>query len=95
MAIHVACLHAASLNVLGKMHGITAGNVIAMATAYAKLERAYQLSMETYNRLKNGVTQVVRVERVEVQPGANAIVGMVNHGKSRGALAAEKFDERK
>jgi hypothetical protein len=78
MAIHIACLHTATLNVLGKMHGISERNVIAMATASAKLERAYQLAMESYNRLKRGVTQIVRVERVEVQPGANAVLGIVN-----------------
>jgi hypothetical protein len=28
-------------------------------------------------RVKRGVTQIVRVERVEVQPGAQAVIGVV------------------
>ena len=93
MAIHIACLNAATLNVLGKMHGISERNVIAIATASAKLARAYQLAMENYNRLKNGVTQVVRVERVDVQPGANAIVGIVHSSKPRNVVADGRIDE--
>jgi hypothetical protein len=77
LAVHVACLHCASLNVMSRMLGVTERNVIAMATAAAKLERTYQLALESYDRMKHGVRQVVRVERVEVQPGAQAIVGVV------------------
>ncbi|KAF0206505.1 MAG: hypothetical protein FD172_3939 [Methylocystaceae bacterium] len=77
LAIHIACLHSASLNVLSRMHGVTERNVIVMATATAKLERAYHRALETYHRLKHGVTQVVRVERVNVQSGAQAIVALV------------------
>jgi hypothetical protein len=33
LAIHVACLHTASLNVLSRTHSIGERNVIAMATA--------------------------------------------------------------
>jgi len=75
LAIHIASLHAASINVLGRLHGITERNVISMATAAAKLELAYQRAIETYHRLKNGNTQIVRIEKVEVQPGGQAVVG--------------------
>jgi hypothetical protein len=34
-------------------------------------------AIETYYRVKRGVTQIVRVERVEVQPGAQAVIGVV------------------
>lgn len=78
LAIHIACLHAASLNVLSRMHGVTERNVIAMASAAAKLERAYHGAIETYDRLKHGVRQVIRIEKVEIQSGAQAIVGLVN-----------------
>lgn len=77
LAIHIACLHAASLNVLSRMHGCTERNIIALATAAAKLERAYHKALELYHRLKHGVTQIVRVERVNIQSGAQAIVGVV------------------
>jgi len=72
----VACLHTASLNVLSRTH-IGERNMIAMATACAKLERALHSAIETYYRMKRGVTQIVRVERVEVQPGAQAVIGVV------------------
>ena len=48
-----------------------------MATACAKLEHAFHSAIETYYRVKRGVTQIVRVERVEVQPGAQAVIGVV------------------
>jgi hypothetical protein len=79
LAVHIACLHMASLQVMNRMVGVTERNVIAMATATAKLERAYQLALESYDRMKHGVRQVVRVERVEIQPGAQAIVGVVEN----------------
>jgi hypothetical protein len=77
LAVHIACLHCASLNVMSRMSGTTERNVIAMSTAAARLERAYQLGLESYDRMKNGVRQIVRVERVEIQSGAQAIVGVV------------------
>lgn len=76
LAIHIACLHTASLNVLSRVHGCTERNIIALATASAKLERAYHKAVETYHRLKYGMTQVVRVERVNIQSGAQAIVAV-------------------
>lgn len=76
LAVHIACLHLASLNVISRMHGVMEQNVIAMATAAAKLERAFQNGLEIYYRLKRGATQIVRVERIEVQAGANAVIGV-------------------
>jgi len=73
----VACLHTASLNVLSRTPSIGERNMIAMATACAKLEHAFHSAIETYYRVKRGVTQIVRVERVEVQPGAQAVIGVV------------------
>ena len=77
LAIHIACLHMASLRVLGRTDHVADRRMIAMATAAARLERAFQTGIETYYRLRRGVTQIVRVERVEVQAGAQAIVGVV------------------
>jgi hypothetical protein len=77
LAVHVACLHTASLNVLSRTPSIGERNIIAMATACAKLEHAFHSAIETYYRVKRGVTQIVRVERVELQPGAQAVIGVV------------------
>jgi hypothetical protein len=84
LAIHVACLHAASLNVLSRMQNVTDRNVIAMATAAAKLERAYHGAIETYSRLKHGVRQVIRIEKVEIQSGAQAVIGLLNNKSAGG-----------
>ncbi len=40
-----------------------------MASAGAKLERAFQSGLETNYRLKRGVSEVVRVARVEIKDG--------------------------
>ena len=45
---------------------------IALANAASRLSRAF-----TSHRLKRGHTQVIRIAKVEVQPGAQAIVGSV------------------
>ena len=47
LAIHVACLHTASLNVLSRTPNIGERNMIAMATACAKLEHAFHNAIET------------------------------------------------
>jgi hypothetical protein len=62
---------------LSRTHSIGERNLIAMATACATLEHAFHSAIETYYRVKRGVTQIVRVERVEVQPGAQAVIGVV------------------
>ena len=76
LAVHVACLHLAALNVIGRMNGVLERNVVAMANAAAKLERAFQSGLETYYRIKRGSTQIVRVEHIEVQAGAQAVIGV-------------------
>ncbi|MFM9848114.1 MAG: hypothetical protein ACKVP3_13245 [Hyphomicrobiaceae bacterium] len=78
LAIHIACLHTASLGVLVRTtDAVSERRVIAMASVAAKLERAFQGAIDNYYRMQRGATQVVRIERVEVQSGAQAIVGVV------------------
>jgi hypothetical protein len=81
LAVNAACLHAASTNVLSSLGpgGANRGTVY-MATAVARLERAFQGAVETFYRVKRGHTQVIRVEKIETQPGAQAIVGQVSRG---------------
>ncbi len=76
LAINAACLHAASANVMSRLS--TGGGdrrVVMLATAASRLERAFHNALETYDRLKRGRTQVIRVEKLEVQPGGQALVG--------------------
>jgi hypothetical protein len=50
-----------------------------MASAIAKLTRAYCTQIETYRRLRGGGgDQNIRVEHVHVHEGGQAIVGSVN-----------------
>jgi hypothetical protein len=67
----------AVLNRLGGGHGIDR-SVAAMAFAVARLLRAYTAQAETLRRLKNGSSQLVRVEHVHVNDGGQAVIGNVN-----------------
>ena len=51
--------------------------------AFNKLLRSYAAQMETLKRYRSKGQQVVRVERVTVESGAQAVVGTVNHGGGR------------
>lgn len=48
--------------------------------ALNKLLRSYSAQMETLKRYRSKGQQVVRVERVTVETGAQAVVGNVTHG---------------
>ncbi|WP_137110252.1 hypothetical protein [Rhodobacter sp. SY28-1] len=48
--------------------------------ALNKLARSYSVQMDTLKRYRSKGQQVVRVERVTVENGAQAIVGNVTHG---------------
>ena len=38
--------------------------------------KSRQRALAGYNRLKNVTTQVVRIQRVNIEPGAQALIGM-------------------
>jgi hypothetical protein len=78
VAVHIACLHTATINVLKRMHDVGERNMVAVAAATAKLELAFQGAMETFYRIKRGASQVIRIEKVEVQSGGKAVVGFVD-----------------
>ena len=48
-----------------------------MATAAARLLRAYAVQVDSLRRLQRGPDQVIRIERVDIHEGAQAIVGVV------------------
>ncbi len=83
LAIDIACLHAAVTNVLSRLgsHSMERRTAIA-ANAAAKLERALHSALKSYDLLKQGHRQVIRIERLEIQPGAQAVVGQVVSGRS-------------
>lgn len=52
----------------------------AAERALNKLARTYAAQMEALKRYRSKGQQTVRVERVTIEPGAQAVVGNVNHG---------------
>ena len=79
LAVQMACTHAAAMSVLARFRGGggTERWVVALATAAARLLRAYSVQVETLRRLRHGGDQYVRVEHVHVNDGGQAIVGNV------------------
>ena len=52
--------------------------VAALASAAARLLRAYATQVEALRRLRNGGSQFVRVEHVHVNEGGQAVIGNVS-----------------
>ena len=79
LAVRIACLDAAGAILLARLAaGGTDARLIGAANAIAKIERASQAAMASYFRLKHGSTQTIRVEKIEIQSGAQAVVGQVS-----------------
>ena len=63
LVIQMACTHSAAMAVLHRLGGAAGDRtVVAMASAAARLLRAYAAQVEALRRLRNGGTQFVRVE---------------------------------
>jgi hypothetical protein len=54
--------------------------VAAMASAAARLLRAYATQVEALRRLRHGGSQTLRVEHVHVNEGGQALIGNVRSG---------------
>jgi hypothetical protein len=82
LVIQMACTHSATMAVLSRVRGAHGGDrsVAAMASAAARLLRAYATQVEALRRLRNGGSQTVRVEHVHVNEGGQAIIGNVQRG---------------
>jgi hypothetical protein len=84
IVIQMALIHSATMAVLGRLSGAYGDrSVLAAATAVSRLSRAFSTLVETLRRLRKGGSQVIRIERVEVRDGGQAVIGSVNHGRSR------------
>jgi hypothetical protein len=79
LAIQMACTHAVAMAVLSRAGGAYGGDrhVAVMASAGARLLNAFTAQIETMRRLRNGGTQIIRIERVEVSDGGQAVIGNV------------------
>ena len=79
LAIQMACTHAVTMAVLSRAGGAYGGDrhVAIMASAGARLLNAFTAQIETMRRLRSGGTQTIRIERVEVSNGGQAVIGNV------------------
>ena len=79
LVLQMACTHAAAMAVLATLAGAHGPdrNVAIKAGAASRLLRAYATQVETLRRLRNGGSQVVRVEHVHVNEGGQALIGNV------------------
>ena len=80
LALQAACTHMAAMAVMSRIGGAGGGSqrLPGLASAAARLLRAYCAQMETHRRLRGGGEQNIRVEHVHVHEGGQAIVGAVN-----------------
>ena len=76
LLIQMACTHTAAMRVLATFdegHGCERNAL--RASAASRLLRAYATQVETLRRLRNGGSQLVRVEHVHVNEGGQAVIG--------------------
>ena len=94
LLVQMACTHTAAMSVLGTFAGFHSHHhdVPLKASAAARLLRAYATQVETLRRLRNGGSQVVRVEHVHVNEGGQALIGNVRKGGSGGESEAKITD---
>jgi hypothetical protein len=70
------------MTVLERLGGGHGGErrVAALGSAAARLLKAYTHQVETLRRLRHGGEQLIRIERVDVNDGGQAIIGNVTAG---------------
>ena len=87
LVMQMACTHTAAMSVLGTFAGAHGygRDVPLKASAAARLMRAYATQVEALRRLRNGGSQVVRVEHVHVNQGGQALIGNVRKDGSQRA----------
>jgi hypothetical protein len=85
LVIQMACTHSAAMAVVGRIGGGHGSDrhVAMMASAVSRLMRTYAIQVETLRRLRNGGSQLIRIERVEVSNSGQAIIGNVAAVRAR------------
>ena len=95
LAIQMACTHTAAISVLARFRGGggSEARVAALASAAARLLRAYSTQVEALRRLRHGGDQFVRVEHVHINDGAQAVIGSVQtRGRPSSSIARPPLD---
>jgi hypothetical protein len=90
LAVQMAGTHWLAMSLLSRLAG-TADRLLveAYGTMAVKLLRTYTAQLEALRRHRSCGQQLVRVERVEVRDGGQAIVGTVHHQGGGGGGKAE------
>lgn len=80
LAIQMAATHSATMGIFSRYGGDFGGehSMVAGASALARLLKAFATQLEVLRRIRNGGTQVVRVEHVHIHEGAQAVIGTVS-----------------
>lgn len=84
LAIQMACNHMAVMTIIGRLNQPLGGErrISALSSAAAKLMNVYTGQVEALRRLRNGGSQTIRIERVEVKEGGNAVIGNIQNPQS-------------
>jgi hypothetical protein len=79
IVLQMACVHLATMAVLGRLGGGHGGDrhVLATATAASRLSRTFAILVETLRRQRSGGEQKIIVKHVTVNEGGQAIVGVI------------------
>jgi hypothetical protein len=77
LAVQMACTHTAAMAILAKLDSGFGSEqrVSAFGSTAARLLRAYAMQMEVLRRQRTGGQQYVRVERVNINAGGQAVIG--------------------
>lgn len=87
LAIQMGCTHAVAMAVSSRVGGAYGGgrHVAVLAAAASKLLRAYAIQVETLRQLRSGGSQYIRIEHVNIEANAQAVIANVQDGgKGRG-----------
>jgi hypothetical protein len=85
IVVQMACIHSATMAILGRLSTVYGDrSILAAATAASRLSRSFAVLVETLRRLRSGGSQVIRIERVDVRDGGQAIIGNVKQERSNG-----------
>jgi hypothetical protein len=93
LAVQMACAHSAAIAVLARFGGggASEARAVALASAAARLMRAFSTQVETLRRLRHGGDQYVRVEHVHVNEGGQTVIGNIRtQGGKRAPLVGNQ-----
>jgi hypothetical protein len=93
LAVQMACTHAAAMSILAKFENGQGPvqQTVRLASAVARLLRAFTTQFEAYRRLRRGGDQYVRVEHVHISEGGQAVIGNVQSQEGTGEQPGPKL----